>query len=201
MDFSNLTGTDIAVVLTILIVAIVLIVFVFWGFKEKKKITEVTLKNMDFVVHPLLTFTGVRTATVENQTFQTPFGPVLVSADDKVIKNDKTSAVIVQVQQGPVTFTATTGGAVTLAVTNRTKNPLTVEGGEVVATLTADKTTHVPKEIFLGGIAPVTVPASASKNATLVVMGGNVVNNIDKAMFAVTLSNAMQAPPAQKEKQ
>lgn len=200
MDFSNLTGADIAVVLTILVVAVVLIVFIVLGFKEKKKITEVTLKNMDFAVHPTLTFTAPKSATVEDQTFQTPFGPVFVSTDVEKIEMDKTSAVLVQVKPGPSSFTSSEGGALTLAVTNRTKNPLIVEGGAVVPTLSRDKTTHVPKKAFIGGIVPVAVPASESKNATLVVSGGNVTVDLGEVMFAVTLSSAVQAPPAQAEK-
>lgn len=199
MDFSNLTGADIAVVLSILVVAIVLIVFITLGFKEKKKITEVTLKNMDFVVHPTLTFFGPSGATVEDQTFQTPFGPVFVSADDDKIKEDKTSAVLLQVQSGPVAFESTVGGALTLAVTNRTKNPLIVAGGAVVTALSERKTKIVPRKAFVGGIAPVTVPAGESKNTTLVVVGGDVITDFGEAMINVTLSSAVQAPQTEKQ--
>nr|BDT63217.1 MAG: wsv311-like protein [Hemigrapsus takanoi nimavirus]GBG35348.1 wsv311-like protein [Hemigrapsus takanoi nimavirus] len=199
MDLFNLTGSEIAAVLTILVLTIVLIVFIVLGLKEKKKITEVTLKNMDFVMHPILTFTSSTAATIEDQTFQTPFGPVFMSNVDSTIKADKTSAVLVQVQRGPTTFDSSVGGALTLAVTNRTKNPLIVEGGAVVTALSGDKTTTAPTKAFLGGITPVTVPASESKNATLAVVGGNVTSDLGAAMFAVTLSSAVQALPTLAE--
>ena len=194
MDFSNLTGTDIAVILIILIETIVLSVFIFLSLKEQKKITEVSLKNMDFIVYPILTFIGNKRATVEDQTFQTPFGPVFVSADEGKIQADKTSAVLMQVQNGPKAFTSDEGGALTLTVTNRTKHSLNIEGGTVVTTLLKNKTAPAPKKPFLGGIAPVTVSANENKNATLVVAGGNVATDLSEAMYAFTLSSAVQAP-------
>ena len=197
MDFSNLTGTDIVVILIILIETIVLSVFIFLSLKEKKKITDVSLKNMDYVVYPILTFTGNKRATVEDQTFQTPFGPVFVSADEERIQADKTSAVLLQIQNGPKAFTSDEGGALTLTVTNRTKHSLNIEGGNVVTTLSKNRSAPVPKKVFHGGIAPVTVSANDNKNAILVVTGGNVTTDLSEAMYAVTLSSAVQAPPRQ----
>lgn len=197
MDFSNLGGSDIVVVLTVLVLAIALIVLIALGFKEKKKIAEVTLKNMDCVVHPILTFNSSKSAAIKDQTFMTPFGSIFVSADDNKITADKTSAVLVHIQDGPSNF-GTNGAALTLAVTNQTKNPLMVAGGNVVATLTAAKNETVPKKALLGGIVPVTVAASDSKNTDLVVVGGDVPSDFTKITFAVTLSSTMQATPTAK---
>ena len=196
MDFSNLTWSDIAVILTILVVTIVLSAFIFLSLKEKKKITEVSLKNMDFIVYPILTFTNNKRASVEDQTFQTPFGPVFMSADGEKIQGDKTSAVLVHVQNGPKAFASDEGGALTLVVTNRRKHSLIIEGGAIVTTLSKNRTAPAPKKVFLGGIAPVTLSAGETKNATLVVVGGNVTTDLSEAMYDVTLSSAVQAPPA-----
>lgn len=187
MDFFNLTGSNIFVVLGTIIIAIVLIIIIIIAFKEKKKITEVTLKNMDYKVYPILTFDTSRTVQLTDQIFQTPFGPVSVIKTTN--DDDTTSAVIIQVKDGPRNFSMSNkGNALILSVTNRTKNPLIISGGTVIATLKPnDKSSALVSEPLLGGIRPVTVLANETNETELVVVGGEVPDN---TMFSVTLSNA-----------
>ena len=201
MDLSNLKGSDAALVLIILSVVIVVIVLIVLAFKEKKRIAEATTKNMDCVIHPTLTFTGIVEATAPDQTFNTSFGQVLVSCSNNKLQADTTSVVLVKISNGPRTFNGI-GGALTLVITNRTKNPLIVDGGRIVVSLDKERCDPIPQKVFVGGIAPVSVPANESRDAHLVVVGQeSSITDLCETIFAICLRNAAPPPePAMPKK-
>ncbi|KAK8405446.1 hypothetical protein O3P69_001782 [Scylla paramamosain] len=63
-----------------------------------KKMLAFKIGNMCNMSKMLNLSSFIVIATIEDQIFQTPFGPVLVSDDDEKIEVDKTSTVLVQVE-------------------------------------------------------------------------------------------------------
>lgn len=162
---------DIMVVVAMIIFAVILALVVVHLFMERKKITHVTLNNADDDIYPALTIATVNTATVADQTFDTTLGKVFVSQSVTNIDADTKSALIVQVLDGPATFAAANGAAVTLKFINKTDKPIHVNGGRISNDFNAGVTDFVRATPLHGSIKAVTAPANDSITTPFLVSG------------------------------
>ena len=182
--------TDYMLLSACVFLAVVLFAVIILLIMERKKITQVTINNADDDIYPSLKFTSPRQATVEDQTFSTNLGKVLVSSDETKTNADTKSAVIVQVLDGPASFTAE-GASVKLVICNKTESPIHVNGGHLVTKFNAAMT-GFKHPVLVGSIPPVTAPAKGSATTHFCVTGAESAA-IDSVKFQLGLS-VVKAP-------
>lgn len=163
--------TDIMVIVAVVISVIVIAVIIVHLFVHRKKITQVTVNNMDDDIYPTLTVTSAKTVTLDDQTFNTHFGKVFISSDEAKVNADTSSAVVIQVLDGPATFTSAVGAAATFKVRNKTDNILHVNGGNYITDFNAGVTDFAYNKPLNGSIKPISISAKGSTTTYFTLIG------------------------------
>lgn len=179
--------SDVLVIATVIIIAVVLAVVVVLLFVERKKITQVSINNADDDIYPLIAIQTANTASLEDQTFTTTLGKVLVSASETKVKADTKSAVVIQVLDGPATFVSTAGAAVNFKIYNKTENPIHVNGGYIGNGMNAGLTDFAYDKHLIGSVKAATVPANGS-STTIFSVSGKAAADINEFTFQLGLS-------------